>query len=135
MILATALMIYIRMHPKSFPIFYFKATSLFTKKPEEGANTQIFLSASAADSLSKGSYYDDMKVAELKPFAKDEVNAKALWEASEKMGGVKFDFETTSVIPTAMVEEEAVTGDTNQEEEESAETETDNDPESDDMDA
>jgi len=121
------------MHPKSLPIVYFKATSLFTLKPEEGANTQIFL-ASAADSLSKGSYYDDMKVAELKPFAKDEVNAKALWEASEKMGGVKFDFET-SVVPTALVEEEAVTGEANQEEEESAETETNNDPESDDMDA
>ena len=84
------------------------ATSLFTKNPQEGANTQVFLASEPAGSLSKGSYYDEMKVAALKAFAEDKANAKALWNASEEIGAVKFDFEATAVVEDAVVEPEIV---------------------------
>ena len=73
--------------------FASNAASLFTKNPQEGASTQIYLSAVSGDALTNGAYYDDMKVVSLKPFARDETQAKLLWEASEKLGGINFDLQ------------------------------------------
>jgi NAD(P)-dependent dehydrogenase (short-subunit alcohol dehydrogenase family) len=81
------------------------ATSLITKNPKEGANTQIFLAAAPAESLSKGSYYDEMKVAKLKPFAEDKGNAQDLWDASEEMARVKFEFESATAISDVVVDQ------------------------------
>jgi len=66
------------------------ATSLFTKTPEEGASTQIFLAAS--DNIAKGAFYEDMKEKKNLPaFSEDADKAKALWEVSEELGGIQFD--------------------------------------------
>jgi NAD(P)-dependent dehydrogenase (short-subunit alcohol dehydrogenase family) len=83
-------------------------TSLFTKNPQSGANTQIFLAAEPASKLSKGAYYDEMKVAKLKPFAQNEANSKALWDASEKMGRIKYDFDTAATVQDAVVQPDNV---------------------------
>ena len=80
------------------------ASLLFFKTPAEGANTQIYLAAIPAKNLSKGSYYDEMKVATLKPFATDEESAKSLWVASEEMGSISFDFEKVITIKEAGVD-------------------------------
>jgi NAD(P)-dependent dehydrogenase (short-subunit alcohol dehydrogenase family) len=56
--------------------------------PEEGAATQVFLAI--ADTEEKGRFYSDLKPQKLPAFALDDKMAKALWERSEKLGGVKF---------------------------------------------
>jgi len=77
------------------------ATSLFTKTPEEGASTQIFLAAE--DNLVKGAFYEDMKEKTNVPsFAKDEEKAKALWDVSEEFGDVRFDM--TELVESEVVE-------------------------------
>jgi NAD(P)-dependent dehydrogenase (short-subunit alcohol dehydrogenase family) len=82
------------------------ATTLFTKNPQTGANTQIYLAAEPASKLSKGSYYDEMKVAKLKPFAQDKADTKALWDASEEMGRIKYNFDSTATVQDAIVQPE-----------------------------
>ena len=78
------------------------AASLFTKTIPEGASTQIFLAAAANGSLVKGAFYDDMKVKKNLPkFAKDEAKAKALWELSEELGGIKFDLARKTTVSSS----------------------------------
>ena len=73
------------------------ATSLFTKTPEQGASTQVFLASN--DDLVKGAFYDEMKEkTNLPAFAKDEAKAKALWDVSEELAGIKFDLAQTAEI-------------------------------------
>ena len=79
------------------------ATSLFTKSPEQGASTQIFLAAT--DDLVKGAYYEDMKEKTNMPsFAKDEAKASALWHVSEELGGIKFDLKMSTATASATSE-------------------------------
>lgn len=81
------------------------ATSLFTKSPEQGASTQVFLAAE--DDLVKGAFYDDMKEKKnVPPFAKDENKAKALWGVSEKLGAVEFDLADITEAEVVDVEDE-----------------------------
>merc|ERR1719163_1465059 len=68
-----------------------RATSLFTKTPEQGAKNQVFLAAGADGKLVKGAYYDDMKVKDKLGFMKDEDKAASLWEISEEYAGLTFD--------------------------------------------
>jgi NAD(P)-dependent dehydrogenase (short-subunit alcohol dehydrogenase family) len=56
--------------------------------PEQGAATQVYLAV--ADSEEKGKFYSDLEAQKLPPFATDEEMGKALWEASEKLSGIKF---------------------------------------------
>lgn len=56
--------------------------------PEEGAATQVFLATTAAEE--KGRFYSDLKAQKLPAFATDANMAKALWERSEQLAGVKF---------------------------------------------
>lgn len=68
-----------------------RATRLIAKTPEEGASTQVFLAATGDDDIIKGAFYDEMKVnANLPSFAKDDAKAKSLWDASERLSGVRF---------------------------------------------
>ena len=67
-------------------------TQLFTKTPEQGASTQIYLAATDNTNIIKGAYYDEMKVQSLPSFATDNEKARLLWEASERLTGIKFDF-------------------------------------------
>ena len=89
------------------------ATSLFALTPEQGASTQVFLAAE--EEIVKGAFYDDMKVKTGMPaFARDEGKARALWEESERLGGVKFDLtpasssidDESAPVDDAVVEEE-----------------------------
>lgn len=67
------------------------ATRLIAKTPEEGASTQVFLAATSDDDIVKGAFYDEMKVNTNLPwFARDDVKGRALWDASEKLSGVRF---------------------------------------------
>lgn len=57
---------------------------------EEGANTQIFLAT--GDGIAKGQYYDENgHVQKLEKFACDQVKAKKLWQASERLAGIQFE--------------------------------------------
>jgi NAD(P)-dependent dehydrogenase (short-subunit alcohol dehydrogenase family) len=67
-------------------------TQLFTKTPEQGASTQIYLAATDNNNIVKGAYYDEMKVQSLPSFATDDEKARLLWEASERLTGIRFDF-------------------------------------------
>ena len=92
------------------------ATSLFALSPEQGASTQVFLAAE--EDIVKGAYYDDMKVKSNMPaFAKDEGKARALWEESERLGGVAFDL-TQPAQSLSLVDEESVSDDVVVEDEE-----------------
>jgi NAD(P)-dependent dehydrogenase (short-subunit alcohol dehydrogenase family) len=74
----------------------FAATmSAFIKTPEQGANTQIWLAAGmGGDKVNVAAkYYVDCKEKSLASFAKDEIDAKKLWAASEEKSGVKFTLE------------------------------------------
>jgi NAD(P)-dependent dehydrogenase (short-subunit alcohol dehydrogenase family) len=82
--------------PTALESFALTAVSIFTKTVPEGASTQVFLAAGADGTLKKGAFYDDMKVQNLPQFATDANIAKALWEKSEELGGIKFDFIANS---------------------------------------
>lgn len=72
------------------------ATSLFTKSPEEGASTQIFLAAT--DNLVKGAFYEEMKEkTNLSKFQKDAEKARSLWDVSEELGGVQFNLSDVMI--------------------------------------
>jgi len=76
--------------------FVANLTSLFTLTPEQGANTQIYLCAE--EGLTKGAFYEDMKRKKnVPPYARDLGKARALWEESERLGGVQFDLTMDSV--------------------------------------
>jgi NAD(P)-dependent dehydrogenase (short-subunit alcohol dehydrogenase family) len=98
----------IKENDSSFSIesFALTASSAFTKTPEQGANTQVFLAAGADGKLVKGAFYDEMKVKELPVFMKDEDKAKTLWELSEEYTGVTFELNALdSEVDVAVVEE------------------------------
>ena len=83
--------------PSGFEKFALNAASIFTKTVPEGASTQIFLATGANGSLTKGAFYEDMKEKKNLPkFARDEDKARALWEISEELGGIKFDLKTSA---------------------------------------
>ncbi len=65
-------------------------SSLFLKTVEQGASTQIYLAAAPANALHGGGFYVDCREQPLVPAAKDPSLAKALWDASERLGGVSF---------------------------------------------
>ncbi|EJK56947.1 hypothetical protein THAOC_23070, partial [Thalassiosira oceanica] len=94
------------------------ATSLFTLTPEQGASTQVFLAAEGE--IVKGAFYDDMEVKTGMPaFARDEGKARALWEESERLGGVAFDL---TMAPSS-VDDESTPVDVVVEDDEEAEAE------------
>jgi NAD(P)-dependent dehydrogenase (short-subunit alcohol dehydrogenase family) len=83
--------------PSGLESLLLNAASLFTKTVPEGASTQVFLAAGADGSLKKGAFYEDLKEKKNMPkFAMDEAKAKALWEQSEALGGIKFDPTSTA---------------------------------------
>jgi NAD(P)-dependent dehydrogenase (short-subunit alcohol dehydrogenase family) len=65
------------------------AVKKFTRTPDEGAATQVYLAISPT--IEKASFYSDLKVQSLPSFAKDETVAKMLWEKSEQLSGVNFN--------------------------------------------
>jgi NAD(P)-dependent dehydrogenase (short-subunit alcohol dehydrogenase family) len=83
--------------PSGWESLALNAAAIFTKTVPEGASTQVFLAAGADGTLKKGSFYEDMKEKQNLPnWAKDESTAKALWEKSEELGGIKFEFLASS---------------------------------------
>merc|ERR1712222_286611 len=76
--------------------FVVNLTSFFTLTPEQGANTQVYLCAE--EELTKGAFYEEMKQKRNVPsYANDLGKARALWEESERLGGVQFDLTLDSV--------------------------------------
>ncbi len=64
----------------------------FTKSAEQGAQTQIFLSASSSlTPNASGRYYDNSRVADTSPESKDAIDAEWLWQTSETLIGKRFD--------------------------------------------
>ena len=70
----------------------FVPLSKFTKTVADGASTQIFLAADSSldTNPSRGEYFIDCKVNKPWDTALDMEKARALWEASESMAGIKF---------------------------------------------
>ena len=67
--------------------------AFFTKSVERGAVTQIWLaSGKGEDSLRGGEYLIYCKSARVASPGTDMETAKKLWQISEKMSGVHFDF-------------------------------------------
>eukprot|EP00980_Cylindrotheca_fusiformis_P016292 scaffold4841_cov132-Cylindrotheca_fusiformis.AAC.5 len=83
--------------PSGLEALALNAASIFTKTVPEGASTQVFLASGGDGTLKKGAFYEDLKEKKSLPsFAKDEAKAKALWEESEILGGIKFDPSTSA---------------------------------------
>lgn len=81
--------------PSGLESIALNAASIFTKTVPEGASTQVFLASGGDGSLKKGAFYEDLKEKKNLPkFAKDEAKAKALWEESEALTGVKFNVKS-----------------------------------------
>jgi NAD(P)-dependent dehydrogenase (short-subunit alcohol dehydrogenase family) len=78
-----------------------KATSLFLKTPEQGANTQIWLASGMGTRNAAATYYIDCKDKELPAFAADERDAKKLWAESEEKSGVTFTLEPVTAAAAA----------------------------------
>jgi NAD(P)-dependent dehydrogenase (short-subunit alcohol dehydrogenase family) len=62
---------------------------LFSKTPEQGADSQIWLASGMGENVSS-KYFVDCKEQSLGKYATDEVAAKKLWEESEEKSGMKF---------------------------------------------
>ena len=77
------------------------AASKFTLTVPQGASTQVFLAAGADGTLTKGAFYEDLKVKTLPASANDATKAKQLWDVSENLGGVEFKLKTTSTATVA----------------------------------
>ncbi len=58
---------------------------IFGKSPLEGAQTSLYCALEDFDKLQGGAYYTDCKVKGESREARNEENAKKLWEASEKL--------------------------------------------------
>ena len=66
-------------------------TVYFTKSAEQGAQTQIFLSASKdISSADRGYYFDNSAKSSVSALASDPDLADWLWAASERLTGVKY---------------------------------------------
>lgn len=64
----------------------------FTKSAEQGAQTQIFLSASSSlTQRDAGEYFDNSAKASPSDMARDASLASWLWEESERLTGVRYD--------------------------------------------
>lgn len=59
---------------------------------ERGAMTNLYLSRVEFEKLKSGAYYDDdTTILEMNPVAQDRTQCQRLWEASEKLYGIKFN--------------------------------------------
>ena len=67
--------------------FVWAALGPFFRKPEKGAETVVYLSASPEMRGESGGYYMDCRPLEPKPLAKDEKTAERLWSLSEELTG------------------------------------------------
>jgi len=63
----------------------------FSKSVERGATTQIWLASGQGDGID-GNFYQNCNSLKLAPYAEDMEKAKELWEISEKLSGVKYNF-------------------------------------------
>jgi len=64
----------------------------FTKSASEGAQTQIYLSASKNIGLSDaGKYFDNSAPSEVSANARDDALALQLWQESERLTGIKYN--------------------------------------------
>lgn len=63
-----------------------------SRSVELGANTQVYLAAKSGGDVdgAGGAYFDNMAQASVNPAADDEGLARKLWEASERLTGIKF---------------------------------------------
>ena len=71
---------------KVLPMMY------FTKSVDRGSNSQIYLSALQGGDEVGGKFFVNMKDTKPSPAAMDMEQAKELWEISEKLSGVSFNF-------------------------------------------
>ena len=76
--------------PSGIDFLLLNALSYFTRSVESGATTQVYLAAGNGKKV-KGEYYVDMQAKQIGEAALDMDKAKALWDLSEKMTGVKFE--------------------------------------------
>jgi NAD(P)-dependent dehydrogenase (short-subunit alcohol dehydrogenase family) len=66
----------------------FRLLSRFARSPEKGAQTIVYLAASAQVQGASGGYYVDCKLTQPAPPAQDDNAAEHLWEVSEKLVGI-----------------------------------------------
>ena len=64
-----------------------KLIGLFIRKPEQGAQTSIYLASSPEVEGVSGKYFVDCKPAETNPLANDQALAEKLWQASLELTG------------------------------------------------
>ena len=57
----------------------------FLRTAEKGAETSVYLATSDEVKTTSGEYFYDRKPKKLKPFARDRVQARRLWEMSEQL--------------------------------------------------
>jgi NAD(P)-dependent dehydrogenase (short-subunit alcohol dehydrogenase family) len=96
--------------PTGLQAVLFNALNSLTLTVPEGASTQIFLAAGAEGTLKKGAFYEDLKEKRNLPkWATDETAAKALWKKSEELGGMKFDFSSSTPAATSSDEKVILT--------------------------
>ena len=76
--------------PSGIDSFLLNSLSYFTRSVESGASTQVYLAAGNGKKV-KGEYYVDMQAKKIGEAAQDMDKAKALWDLSEKLTGVKFE--------------------------------------------
>jgi NAD(P)-dependent dehydrogenase (short-subunit alcohol dehydrogenase family) len=62
---------------------------LFFLSPEKGADTVIYLASSPEVEKTTGAYFVKRKITEPSAAARDDAAAKKLWEASEKLAGLR----------------------------------------------
>jgi hypothetical protein len=58
---------------------------LFARKPDQGAETLVWLADSPEVSAITGAYFVDKRIVRPSPAARDMVQAARLWEVSEAM--------------------------------------------------
>ncbi|XP_064643951.1 retinol dehydrogenase 14-like [Lineus longissimus] len=73
---------------KALSVMASPLTKLMMKTPQEGAQTNIFLSVSEEVEGVTGKYFADCKEVQLLPHATDDEVGQKLWEVSEKLVGL-----------------------------------------------
>jgi len=62
--------------------------SPFIRSPEKGAETAVYLASSPEVEGVSGEYFMDCRIAKPKSYARDDDDARALWQASERVLGL-----------------------------------------------
>eukprot|EP00898_Chlorokybus_atmophyticus_P005683 jgi/Chlat1/6115/Chrsp402S05650 len=71
---------------------------LFTKTPQKGAETAVYLATSPEAAGITGKYFVDSKEKQSSPLSYDKPLASRLWDVSERMTGAKWALEAPTLV-------------------------------------